>query len=369
MNNENFQTFFDCGFSKMSAGVFNKSNQSETFYAASKFLVDHSDLDLRTQDIITSLEKGTNEYIDNVHLMLDSPKMLSIGISVFKKLDGSKLSSANVQFLIQEAKQQILKNYRSKNILHIIVNNYKIDNIDYSHLPSEINCFLISLDMIFICAPSDLVLYFKNIFLKLNISIKQVICSSYAKSMSYKNKLALNGYISFIDIGFHKTSIISYFNDKVLFLDVLPIGGNHITQDISKILKIDLEKSENLKINYDKEYRFSSNENFSSTEIQKIIFARVDEILELCSQSIRSNIFTQGHFKVFLMGEGSKILGNHYENKISFLNDIEFLEENNEYNCQAGFNLGNGLNKQEVVVIPKKQIKQGFFEKLFNLFG
>jgi cell division protein FtsA len=27
-----------------------------------------------------------------------------------------------------------------------------------------------------------------------------------------------------------------------------------------------------------------------------------------------------------------------------------------------------GLNKQEVVVIPKKQIKQGFFEKLFHFF-
>ena len=41
--------------------------------------------------------------------MIDSPKMISIGISVSKKLEGPKLKKEDIQFLIQEAKQQILK--------------------------------------------------------------------------------------------------------------------------------------------------------------------------------------------------------------------------------------------------------------------
>ena len=61
-------------------------------------------------------------------------------------------------------------------------------------------------------------LYFKNIFSKSNILINQIICSSYAKSINYKNNLNLTGYVSFIDIGFNKTSIISYNNDKIIFL-------------------------------------------------------------------------------------------------------------------------------------------------------
>ena len=36
--------------------------------------------------------------------------------------------------------------------------------------------------------------------------------------------------------------------------------------------------------------------------------------------------------------------------------------------CQIGYNLSNGFNKQEVVLIPKKIEKTGFFEKLFHLF-
>ena len=59
--------------------------------------------------IIDSLERDSNKYINNVNLMIDSPKMLSISISLSKKLDGSKLKKENIKFLVQEAKQEIFK--------------------------------------------------------------------------------------------------------------------------------------------------------------------------------------------------------------------------------------------------------------------
>ena len=368
MNSENFITFFDCGFSKVRAGTFNTNNNNEAFYAESEFLTDQSNLELKIQKIIASLEKDTNEYISNINLMIDSPKMLSISISLFKKLDGSKLKQTNIQFLVQEAKQQILKYYENHNIAHIIINNYKIDDVDYSYFPDEIKCDFISLDILFICLPNDLVLFFKNIFLKSNILVDQIICSSYAKSINYKDNLNLSGYVSFIDVGFNRTSIISYFNDKILSLDVLPIGGNHITKDISKILQIDLERSEQIKLNFDLNHKFLKDENFSIEIVQKIIFARIEEILQLCIKSIESNSFILGPFKMILMGEGSRILGNYHKDKIKYLNDVDLLEETLVDICQSGFKFQKGLNKQEVVVVPKKLIKQGFFEKLFHFF-
>ena len=368
MNNKNFQTIFDCGFSKVRAGVFNKDNQNKVFYTESEFFTDYSNLELEIQKIITSFEKNTNEYIDSVSLMIDSPKMLSIGISIFKKLDGSKLRQADVQFLIKEAKQEILKNYTNFNITHIIINKYKIDDIEYSFLPDEIKCHFISLDIIFICLPNDLVLYFKNIFSKNNILINQIICSSYAKSINYKNDIDSTEHISFIDIGFNKTSIISYTNDKITFLDTLPVGGNHVTKDISKILKIDLERSEKIKLNFSQNHEFLNDTDISIETLQKIIFARTEEIIELCSKSIELNSFISDQSKIVLMGEGSKILNNQYKDNISLLNDIDFLDETLENICQSGFKFKTGLNKQEVVVIPKKQIKEGFFEKFFHFF-
>ncbi len=369
MNNKNFQTIFDCGSSKIRAGVFNIDDENNAFYAESKFLSNDSNLELEIHKIIAFFEKNTSEYINNINLMMDSSKMLSIGISISKKLDGSKLRQANIQFLIQEAKQQVLKHYANYSILHIIINSYRIDNIDYSDLPDEIKCHFISLDIIFICLPTDLILYFKNIFSKNNIFINQIICSSYVKSFNYKNDISFTGYLSFIDIGFNKTSIISYFNDKIIFLDTLPVGGNHITKDISKILDLDLKKSEQIKLNFCQNHQFLNETNISLEILQKIISSRTEEIIELCTKSIKSNSSILGQSKILLMGDGSKILGNGHKDKFSIPNNLDHLEETLEGICHSGFKFGIGLNKQEVVVVPKKQIKQGFFEKLFHLFS
>ena len=369
MDNKNFQTFFDCGFSKVRAGTFNVNNNNEAFYIQSDFFTDQSNLEQKIQKIVASLEKDTNKYIDNISLMIDSPKMLSISISLSKKFDGSILKQTNIKFLVQEAKQQILKYYANHNIAHIIINNYKIDGIDYSYLPGEIKCHFISLDILFICLPSDLVFHFKNIFSKSNIFIDQIICSSYAKSINYKNNLNLRGNVSFIDIGFNKTSIISYIDDKVISLDVLPIGGNNITKDISQVLEIDLERSEKVKINFDQNYQLLREENISIDSLQKVIFARMEEILELCDKSILSNSHLDDKFKMVLTGDGSKMLDNKYKDKISFSSNIDFLEETLVDICHSGFKFVTGLNKQEVVVVPKRQIKQGFFEKLFHFFN
>ena len=368
MNNENFQTFFDCGFSKVRAGIFNTNDINEAFYAESEFFTDRSNLELKIQKIIASLEKNTNEYINNINLMIDSPKMLSVAISLSKKLEGSKLKPANIQFLVQEAKQQISKYYTNHNIAHIIINNYKLDGVDYSYLPDKIKCDFISLDILFVCLPTDLVLYFKNIFSKSNILINQVICSSYAKSINYRNNLNLSGHTSFIDVGFNKTSIISYYDDKIISLDVFPIGGNHITNDISKILEIDSPDSEQMKLNFDQNPKLLNNENISIETLQKIIFARTEEILELCAKSLALNSCILGKSKMVLMGEGSKILDNQHKDQINFSYDINFLEETLEDICQSGFKFGTGLNKQEVVIVEKKQKKQGLFEKLFHFF-
>ena len=369
MSNKNFQVFFDCGFSKVRAGIFNKDNKKEAFYAESQTFTDHSNLELEIKKMIISFEKVTNKYIDNINLMIDSPKMLSIGISISKKLDGLKLTKANIQFLIQDAKKQILKHYTNHNIVHIIINNYKIDNFNYSYLPNEIKCDFISLDILFICLPRNLILYFKNIFSKSSILINQIICTSYAKSINYKNNLNLTGYVSFIDVGFNKTSIISYYNDNIISIDVLPIGGNNITKDISKILGLDLKQAEQLKLNFDPNSEFLNDKNISLDELKKVIFSRTQEIMELCSTFIKSDWFTNREFKMLLMGEGSKIMEFQCKDEVYCTNDIEFLEETTSSICQSGFKFGLGRNKQEVMLIPKKQIKQGFFEKLFLYFG
>ena len=69
-----------------------------------------------------------------------------------------------------------------------------------------------------------------------------------------------------------------------------------------------------------------------------------------------------------MIGEGSKILNNKLKKNIAISEELELIDEKLEDICKsvARFNLQR--NKQEVVIVPKKSIKHGFFEKLFHLF-
>ena len=370
MNNKNFQTYFDYGSSKIRAGVFNKNNQNENFCEDSKISKGYLNLDLEIQKIILSMEKNTNEYIDTVNLMIDSPHMLTISISVFKKYDGSILKKEDIQFLIQVAKQQILTNYPNQNILHIIVKNYCIDGNKSIIFPEKKVCSKLSISITFICLPKNIIQETKKLFLKLGISLEKFLCSSYAKASNYKNIFENSENILFVDMGYNRTSITCYKKNEFDFFEILPIGGNHITKDISKILNVDLIKAEEIKLNFDKKENLLNTSQASLELIQKIIFSRIEEILELSINFIQSStdFINKSEIKLVLMGDGSKILDNKFQDKISFFKEINLLEESTFEICESGLKLNHGSNKQEVVLVPRISKKQGFFEKLFHFF-
>ena len=87
-------------------------------------------------------------------------------------------------YLIQDAKQQILKSRLDIRVLHIIVENYVYDNVEYKFLPLERKCKKFSIDVKFICFPKNLLKNFEQLFLKQQIFINQFICLNYVKTFN-----------------------------------------------------------------------------------------------------------------------------------------------------------------------------------------
>jgi len=397
MNDKNFDFFIDLGSSKIRIVAFNKFNKDE------KIIVEKNNILLLKKDqlnlfetekvikeIIYELEKKTKVYMNNISVMLDTSDALCISLSLSKKNDGKFIDKKDVQYLIQDAKQQILKSYPDISIIHIIISNYKIDNKDYDHLSENIKCKLFSIDIFFICFPKIVIKNLENLFQKNQISINQFLCSSYAKSLNYKEQFPTFEKITFIDIGYEKTSIIIYDKEKLKAFNILSIGGNHITKDISKVLNLNIEDSEIIKINLNRDIFFSGKnenkeifqsnflaqsikKNISSELIKKIIFARIDEILKLSFNTIKfhEDLNDINKLKIVLTGDGSKILDNNFINireTVPLFDEIDFLMESGVNICESGLKLSKGLNKHEVVTIPKKIVGTGFFEKLFHFF-
>ena len=78
-----------------------------------------------------------------------------------------------------------------------------------------------------------------------------------------------------------------------------------------------------IKLNFHQNYKTSNDDDISMETLQKIIFARTEEILELCTKTIKSNSLISNDFKMILTGEGSKY--SIITIKIKFLFQITFI--------------------------------------------
>jgi len=199
MSEKSFDIYLEFNYSNLNLAVFNKFNDKIEYYKEhlyKSYIDDEKNLNFEAlqkivENNIFEVEKSIGKFVKDVYLMIETPQSISIRLSVIKNIEGQKISKQDVMYLIQDAKQQILKSNQQIDVLHIIVENYVLDNVEFKFLPLKEKCKKLSIDIKFICFPKDLLKNFELLFLKQQIIINKFICSSYVKSFDFKNDVKI----------------------------------------------------------------------------------------------------------------------------------------------------------------------------------
>ena len=198
MSKKNFDIYINLNIKKISIAAFKKFDSHNIFFKEydcesdlNKDKLNFENIKKTIEKNIFEIEKKTGEFLEDIYLMVETPESISINLSLIKDNEGKKIEKKNVQYLIQDAKQQILSNYPNEKIIHIIITNYLVDNNSYNYLPLNLDCNKFSIDIKFICFPKNLVKKLEELFNSQQIFINKIICSDYAKSFA-KNKSHMN---------------------------------------------------------------------------------------------------------------------------------------------------------------------------------
>jgi cell division protein FtsA len=300
--------------------------------------------------------------------MVDSSDILFISLSIYKKSDEKILNEKFIEYITDEAKFEINKNYPDYEIVHSLIKKFLVDDKIFFELPNNLNHNKLAVEFNFILYPKFFLENFRKVFARQNVIIKKFIFSSYSKSIFYLNKISGKKKKILVDIGFEKTCAFLFENEKLHQFKILPIGGNHITKDISKILKIEISNADEIKLNFNS---IDNNKNLKNDQIElvkKIIFARIEELLEISTLFFEA-IDDLKNVKLVFFGNGSKILDNKFKSSIIFNYDIDLLDENYIDICLSGLDLVSSEKKILDSKVDSKNQKKGIFEKFFNLFG
>ena len=388
MNEKNLNVIIDFGSSKIRLGIYDKEISKDIFVSEKDCISNFSLKNFNTinaneiiKELIKSAEKKIEKHIKNIDLMIDTPDMFSVDFSIKKTSDNNHYSINDIKSLLNEAKNLIQKNYINKKIIHMIVKKFIFDDKEYFEIPKKkINYTSLIVELKFICFSNQIWKKLQDGFNDNYLNIDNLYCSSYIRSSNYN--LLFNDFNKkiILDIGYGKSAINVFQDNRILYFNILPVGGRHITNDISVLLKINQLEAEKLKKSLNQtETTFENkvddkNESETSDLYNQVIFARVDEIIKLNLNDGYFNTFFQNKDNCVLIfiGEGSKILNKnsiYLEEKFDFFNEISFFEENTTLICDSGFNFNKFGKFQEVNFLPKKPKNKGFFERFFKFFN
>ena len=387
MNKVNYFNLIDFGSSKIRFSVFDsdlkeKFSETKTVTYNNENYVNHFDEIRKT---VKKAEKKISFHINDIILILDSPNLFTVEISLKKNLDKKSNFEKIYNALILELYQLMNSHYDNQYLAHIIFDKCIIDNVIFEELPKEkvVNND-IKIDFKIICFPKILIKRIKDNFIKNNLNIINIYCSSYIKSKSYLKKLNRNK-ISFLEIGWERSSLMFYEKNKFKFIHAVPIGGFHITKDISKIFKLSIDDAEKIKKLFNQSetefsYKNSSspdamfakdiiNKNISIDILKQVVLYRVQEIIDLLFKKSNVKIYNYNlsDTELFLIGEGSILFNNNsfYLNDNFNFKSINFYAESDIQICNSG--LIYHINNYETPKITKKKL--GLFERFFNYFS
>ena len=383
-----FDTVIDLGSNNLRIGVFD--SHSKNIYSSKaemRISLNNKDLNNYLNELIRDAEKYLSTHLENVNVLYDSSKFKFIELSIKKSFD--QLTSIKKQYdnLIEEANFLINENHFKYKVIHLIINNFVIDdNKKLETITDKVKSKSFILELKFICLSKSIINDIFSIFKKNNLNISNIYCSSYVKAIFYKKNLKVKNNLVFLDIGFERSTAWFFNNYNFVFLNSINLGGNNITKDISNVLDLDMDYSEDLKKNfYTEEHEVSNRvqtkniniyseiqkKNISIDKLKNIIQARLDEIIELAVH--KNNYFKDTNNlekqSIIFIGGGSKLFSNiiNFDSKKLF-EELIFFKESDASICDAGLNY-NKSSESQLVFTKKKSKRAGIFERFFNFFS
>lgn len=229
-----------------------------------------------------------------------------------------KISKEDIERVLHEAKTISLPS--NKEILHVFPKEFVIDGEAGVKEALGLEGVRLETEVLAVGVFSP---YLKNLTKAIeeaDIEGRDVIPSPLASSRAVLKKREKELGVVLLDMGAGTTEMAIFEEGNLIHLAILPIGSNHITNDIAIGLKIDVDLAEKIKLEFgsclfrgkDKREKVELDEGehlvFSHKQVAGIVGARVSEIFNEVSKELKKiSKQTKLSGGVVLAGGGAKL--------------------------------------------------------------
>lgn len=270
------------------------------------YIVNSNDVTASILSALKMAEKNSGVKIHKAYVAIGGIGLgscTSTGNTIVSRAD-LHITDLDIEKATSNCEENIPTNQiQNQKILHSIPLSYKIDGKSIlTKSPLDMKGTKLEVKMLFVtCLEphlNDLLEAVDNT----GIDIIDVMASPIAASFVTLSKTQKMAGCVLANIGAETMSIIVFENNIPISMEVFPIGGTDITNDIALGLKIPLEEAENIKIG-----AIGTN-SYPKKKLEEIVGARLTDMFELIENHLkkigRNGLLPAG---IFITGGGSGI--------------------------------------------------------------
>jgi cell division protein FtsA len=257
------------------------------------------DIDATVQSIrkaIEQAERMTGYQINEVVLGVPANQtMLQLVKGVVAvNSENREITDDDLDRVVESA--QVMSIPPERELVNIIPRQFIVDNLDEIKDPRGMIGIRLEMDATMITTSKTLLHNVLRCVERAGLSIREIYLQPLAAGFYALTEDEKNQGTAFVDLGGGSTTIAVFEEGLLTHTGVIPIGGDHITKDISIVLKTPTEQAEQIKHQFGHAFYddasddelfevpvvgTDSTDQYSQRYISEIIGARLEELFEL----------------------------------------------------------------------------------------
>ena len=281
------------------------------------------------KDAINIAKRSTTEVIETSVVSISGSYTKSIRSSGSVNVPNGLITETEINQVMQMAlyNATIVPEYE---VVHVVPIFFKVDDSVDVDNPLNMNGSRLEVSVYIVTAKRTALTNIKSALKISGVDITRFVLDGYASAISVLDEQQKKFGATVINIGATTTEFVSYKGSSLIFNGFIPVGSNHITNDLSVMLHTPPAAAEKIKTEYGsliKNYSASNDLGVTKVKIprigdeethsevaldyiQTIIHARIEEILVLVKNKLKkSGILDNAGSGIVITGGMSNLEG------------------------------------------------------------
>lgn len=291
----------------------------------SGMVVDADEAERSVRSAVGQAERMAGASLDRLVLAVSCGRIRSTGFTARAEVEGPVVRDADLDRILAGGEAYLDRTSRS--IIQLMRSDWHLDGASGIRDPRGLAGRALSVDLNAVTADDGPVRNLMGVIERCHITVERMVATPYASALAVATEEERRLGVLVVELGAGLTSFAAFADGRLLHVDSVPVGGNHVTFDIARELVTTVAEAERIKTLYGTLIKAASDDGdlitypiagedegtlhqTSKAFVRDVVTPRIAGLLELLAERIgEAGLDELAGRRVVLTGGASQLLG------------------------------------------------------------